>query len=66
MKYEFEWFAVVAWKYGTHENRLYLGETRFLDFPDDKARQEVAKKYNADYLTIEKRYEYDGLPFEGE
>lgn len=41
-----------------------LGEIRFTDFPTEKERYEIAKKFDAEYITVEKRYEYDKLPFE--
>lgn len=68
---EFEYFAVIGWKRtiehtpGVKRGRWErLGEARFESFPDENDRSNVAKNLKADYITIEKRYEYDKLPFE--
>lgn len=63
---EFEYFVMMAWcKPDDLPCAAVIGETKLLYFPYEDERKSFAQKHNADYITIEKRYSYEELPFEG-
>lgn len=63
--HEFEYFVMMAWvKSNGLPCAAFICEKYMMDFPDEDARRDFCQKNKADYVTIEKRYSYEELPFE--
>jgi len=64
--HEFECYVATAWKrvdHGLSVETRQIGQKRFPKRPTVYDRFAFNKEYDADYITIEKRYEYAELPF---
>ena len=64
---EYDYFVAMAWvKPDDLPVAAVVAEKKFLYFPYDEERRNFATEHNADYITVERRYEYGDLPFGGE
>lgn len=64
--HEFEYFVMMAWKKPDDlPCAAVIGEKYMKEEPTEESRREFSRKHNADYVTVEKRYSYGELPFEG-
>jgi hypothetical protein len=64
---ERDYYVAMAWKkFDDMPVAAVVKEEKFFYYPYDEERKNFAKSADADYITIERRYEYGDLPFGGE
>lgn len=64
---EKDYYVAMAWKkFDDMPVAAVIGEKRFMYYPYGEERKKFAAENQADYITVERRYEYSALSFEGE
>ena len=66
---ERDYYVAMAWKkFNSMPEPVatVVAEKKFFYYPYDEERKKFAAENQADYITVERRYEYSALPFDGE